>query len=159
MVRVPCGLERLLAPTRPAPLLSPPAPSLLSHFLHCGSWLVAGRLHKCQCLGLPLPPTRPAWPRAIPSRASVPSPGTEGNLPRGPRDEPLTTDPQTMIPDGFRGAHWGWREGSVTSTCFSWPATCSPCEGTGEFFSVYVVTKLPKWQTWVLQLHSVSGAN
>lgn len=69
-----------------------------------------------------------------------------------------TIDQQTRIPDGFRGGPWGGGDW-VVSGCLSWPTTCSPGEGTGEFLSVYVVTKLPRWQTWVLQLHSVSEAN
>lgn len=55
---------------------------------------------------------------------------------------------------GLAGGEWG-----VGSDGCSWPAICSPQEGTGEVLSVYVVTRLPRWQTSVLQLHSVSAAN
>lgn len=35
----------------------------------------------------------------------------------------------------------------AVSGCVSRPATCSPREEAGEFLSVYVVTRLPRWQT------------
>lgn len=58
-----------------------------------------------------------------------------------------TIDPQTLIPADSVGPRGAERGDSVVSGRVSRPATCSSREGTGEFLSVYVVTRLPRWQT------------
>lgn len=101
-----------------------------------------------------------ALSRPVPGAGHLSS--RRGAVPEGRRDRPgLPGDrpglpvARPCAPPGSVGPRCA---ASLASRPSSWPDTCSR-EGTGEFLSVYVVTKLPRWQTWVLQLHSVSEAN
>lgn len=82
------------------------------------------------------PPTQPPWTRQEDMETGPWTPGRPTVISVGPRQ--------------------GARRGRQAAVSRGQP---SPPEGTGEFLSVSVVTKLPRWLTWVLQLHSVSEAN
>lgn len=159
LVCVPFGPERLLA-TRHLGSRPVPGPHLCPNCCP-GSWPAAGRWPACCLLGLTLPPTRPAWPRAVPSQASVSSSVIGRRAKRTPRQASDCGSPDRdsrWIGVGPAGGA-GWGGASVVSEA---AISCGqPLVLRGKepacFFSV--VTKLPKWQTWVLQLHSVLEAN